>query len=160
MPYDRGWIYRATRGGAIVDVIWAMANHSAVVDVDWLSGPVADFWGERIRVVPPEEMLWAKLYVLQRDRCDWPDVLNLIDAQLEGLQWARLLGRLGNDIPLLGGVLSIYRWLFPERSVEIPGWVWTAVQNNPEFPISESQITRHRAALLDRRPWLREADRC
>ena len=29
-------------------------------------------------MLPPEELIWAKLYVLQRDRSDWPDILNLL----------------------------------------------------------------------------------
>jgi hypothetical protein len=28
LPYDRAWIYRSIRDKVIVDVIWAMANHS------------------------------------------------------------------------------------------------------------------------------------
>src|SRR5262245_56540476 len=26
-PYDRTWIYRATQGGVILDLIWTMPNH-------------------------------------------------------------------------------------------------------------------------------------
>src|SRR3954468_2161933 len=37
-PYQRHWIYRGIRGDAIVDVIWAMANHRADVDDEWIAG--------------------------------------------------------------------------------------------------------------------------
>ncbi|MGH7868364.1 MAG: hypothetical protein ACREP9_12250, partial [Candidatus Dormibacteraceae bacterium] len=37
LPYDRKWIYRSTRSGVIVDVIWAMANKRARVDKSWFA---------------------------------------------------------------------------------------------------------------------------
>src|SRR5688500_3204639 len=37
--YVRHWTYRGYKGDAIVDVIWAMANHRAEVDDRWLMGP-------------------------------------------------------------------------------------------------------------------------
>ncbi|HYF39810.1 MAG TPA: hypothetical protein VD930_08990, partial [Gemmatimonadales bacterium] len=80
--YDRTWIYRASREDIIVDAIWAMANQRAVVDDEWLSrGPEVMVRGERLRAIPVEELIWSKLYVLQRERCDWGDVFNLLDAQ-------------------------------------------------------------------------------
>src|SRR5437868_3435806 len=80
-PYDRNWIYRACRDDIIVDTIWAMANQRAHVDELWLTrGPEVRLNGEPVRTVGAEEMLWDKVYILQRDRCDWPDVLNLVYA--------------------------------------------------------------------------------
>ena len=74
--YDRGWIYRAYLDGVIVDTIWAMANKRTQVDKVWLNGPQILLCGQAVTVIPPEELIWSKLYVLQRDRCDWPDIIN------------------------------------------------------------------------------------
>src|SRR5689334_6703815 len=70
-PYDRKWIYRSVRFGVIVDIIWSMANQRAQVDSEWFerSMPVV-IRGERLQVVPMEEFLWCKLYIMQRDHCD------------------------------------------------------------------------------------------
>jgi hypothetical protein len=58
LPYDRSWIYRASRGDIIVDTIWAMANHRTDVDEGWLSrGPEIAIRGERIRAIPVEELI-------------------------------------------------------------------------------------------------------
>src|SRR5215210_1712277 len=35
LAYDRGWIYRAVRNDAIVDVIWQTPNRRTVVDEEW-----------------------------------------------------------------------------------------------------------------------------
>ena len=91
-PYNREWIYRAFAGDVIVDSIWAMANRRAEVDEGWLSrGPLIRMFGQEFRAIPPEELIWSKLYVLQRDRCDWPDILNLICATGPNLDWNHLI---------------------------------------------------------------------
>jgi len=71
LSYDRAWIYRSYKRSVIVDVIWAMANQRAQVDEVWFEhAPQFKIRGERLLLVPPEELLWCKLYVMQRDRCD------------------------------------------------------------------------------------------
>lgn len=152
-PYDRRWIYRATTDGVIVDVIWAMANHRVQVDNWWMSGPEVELRGRRIRVLPPEVLLWDKLYVFQRERCDWPDAMNLLYFLNGHLDWKVLLERIDDDGELLAGALSVFRWLAPGLAQRIPEWVWETVRLPlcPEEPLPKSN-SRH-AALLDQRPW-------
>ncbi|MBV9268283.1 MAG: nucleotidyltransferase family protein [Acidobacteriaceae bacterium] len=150
-PYDRAWIFRSCRGDTIIDVMWAMANQRAHVDELWLNGPVIDIDGEQIRMLPVEETLWSKLYVLQSDRCDWPDALNILYSSGPKLDWARLLERVADDAPLLGGLLAIFRWLCPEKADEFPAWVWAAVGLKE---LSNAQgCGPERAKLLDSRSW-------
>jgi Nucleotidyl transferase of unknown function (DUF2204) len=148
-PYDRSWIYRGWRDDQIVDVIWQMANHRAGVDEVWLeSGPSIELEGVRVPLIPPEETLWTKLYVLQRERCDWPDALNLISSLGPELDWTRLIERLGSDTALLTAVLSVFAWICPHRALGLPVWIWDRLQaRRPEDG-------EPRAHLLDSRPWL------
>jgi hypothetical protein len=155
LPYDRKWIYRASDGEVIVDIIWAMANQRALVDIAWLTrGPLVELRGEAMRAIPVEELIWCKLYVVQRERCDWGDVLNLIDAQAGRLDWDYLLHRMGEDAPLLSGVLALYRWLSPQRADVIPESIWDrlGVQRLGGHPVDPG-LTPTRARLLDARPW-------
>jgi hypothetical protein len=77
--YERYWIYRSTRGDNIVDVIWGMRNKRAVVDEDWLNEARSVCVCDRqVKVLSPEILVWGKLYVVIRDRSDWPDVFNII----------------------------------------------------------------------------------
>ncbi len=148
-PYDRSWIYRGCRADQIVDVIWQMANHRACVDDVWLdSGPCITLEGDCFPVIPPEETLWTKLYVLQRDRCDWPDALNLISMVGPELDWSRLIERLAADTPLLAAVLSVFGWICPRRSLDLPGWIWERLHLPPP---GKGEARVH---LLDSRPWL------
>jgi len=124
LHYDRGWIYRSTRDNYIVDVIWRMANRRADVDDQWFeNAPSVTVRDAVFKVVPPEELLWHKLYVLQRDRCDWPDVLNLLYAVGPKLDWKYLFGRMEPDLPLLNGVLQVFSWICPGRVSALPDWV-------------------------------------
>jgi hypothetical protein len=152
-PYDRSWIFRSTKNDEIVDVIWTMANHRTEVDQNWIRcGPEVEFGGERIKLIPVEELIWSKLYVLQRDRSDWPDVINLIDRSLHTIDWHRLFDRLGEDAPLLASVLGVYGWLRPEQIEHLPEWLRAKVY--APFKPADPNLTKRRAALIDSRPWL------
>jgi hypothetical protein len=156
LPYDRSWIYRASRDDIIVDAIWAMANQRAPVDARWLShGPEVTIRGVALRAIPVEELIWAKLYIIQRTRCDWTDVLNLIDARAESIEWDHLLTRLEADAPLLAGALSVFGWLAPDRAQDIPQPLWERLNMEPPPPSGDPELTRRRAYLLDSRPWFR-----
>lgn len=154
-PYDRSWIYRGYAGSAIVDVIWAMANQVAEVDEAWLTrGPEIEIEGQRLRLLPVEELLWTKLYVIQRDRCDWPDLLNLIYSRGEAIDWEHLLKRLGKDAPLLTSILTLFVWLCPGRARTIPDWLWGRLKLiKPSPSVRVPEINHHHVGLIDSRPW-------
>jgi Nucleotidyl transferase of unknown function (DUF2204) len=153
-PYDRSWIYRGSRGDIIVDAIWAMANHRADVDRQWLElGKEVVIRGERLRAIPVEELIWSKLYVLQRERCDWPDVLNLLDAQAGSIDWERLVDRLGEDTSLLAGATSVFAWLASDRARIVPSRAWQRLELQPPVEPAAPDLVQSRANLLDSRPW-------
>jgi hypothetical protein len=156
LAYDRAWIYRGTSDGVIVDAIWAMANKRADVDRRWLeAGPTVTMFGETFRVIPPEELIWSKLYVLQRDRCDWPDLLNLLYATGPVLDWDHLLNRVAEDKPLVKGLLSVFSWVCPDVAVLIPQRVWKALElPAPKGQAADPEGRPSRKDLLDTRPWL------
>jgi len=150
--YDRKWIYRSTRDGVIVDIIWAMANQRAQTDEQWFErAPAATVRGEALKIVPMEEFLWCKLYIMQRDHCDWTDVFNLIYAVGPQLDWEHLLARLEEDRPLLKGLLTVYGWLCGEQARELPKWL----RNELDLPELEQPLSRKRdhVRLLDTRGW-------
>jgi hypothetical protein len=150
--YDRWWIYRATKDGVIVDLIWAMANHRAQIDGLWMSGPETTIHGRRVKVLPAEAMLWDKLYIMQRERCDWPDALNLLYAVGPDLDWKMLLARIGDDTPLLAGALTVFQWVAPGRAGKLPAWLRKRFGLSPRAGASPD-YQKPRADLLDRRPW-------
>jgi hypothetical protein len=151
-PYDRRWIFRAIEGRTIVDIIWALANSRAQVDEDWLShGPMVDLFDERMNLVPAEELIFSKLHVVQRERCDWPDVLNLLYVVGAHMDWDRLLARCAGEEKLLAAVLLTFSWIAPGRAEALPEWVWDRLEIPP--PETGPFKDEERIASLDSRPW-------
>jgi hypothetical protein len=152
LPYDRAWIFRSARDGVIVDVMWALANGAGEVEPAWLArGGTAVVRGEPLRLLAPEEMFWSKVHVLQRDRCDWPDLLNLLYATGAGFDWTRLLQRMANNERLLASILTLYAWLAPGRAHRLPDWLWRHLQL--PTPPASPELDEARLALLDTRDW-------
>jgi hypothetical protein len=155
LPYDRQWIYRSTRQGVIVDLIWAMANQRSQVTEDWFQhAPAISLRGEDLHVLPVEELFWCKLYVLQRDRCDWPDLINLLYENGAGMDWDRLISRIEKDTPLLAGVLNLFAWVCPERAARLPARVRKRFHLPPPTQASSEETCREdRVRFLDSRGW-------
>jgi hypothetical protein len=153
LAYDRRWIYRATHGGMIVDVIWSMANQRAEVEATWLdrATPVVAR-GERLQVMPIEEFLWCKVYIIQRDRCDWIDLFNVFYSQGPDLDWDHFIERLGEDVPLLQAVLLVYGWLHPDRAALLPQSLRDRLRL-PEPVAVPEEAWRDRVRWLDSRLW-------
>jgi hypothetical protein len=157
LPYDRAWIYRSHGGEIIVDAIWAMANQRTQFDDGWIKrGPETEFLGEKVRVLPVEELIWAKIYILQRQRCDWPDVLNIIHSRRDSIDWDYLLKRMGDDGLLLSGVLAVYQWLCPGDSKAIPPEAWRRVGIAAPSGDTAPPVDTQRVRLVDSRPWFDE----
>jgi hypothetical protein len=151
-PYDRRWIYRSIQSGVIVDIIWSMANQRAQVDEQWFerSGTLK-LRGQELSIVPPEELMWCKLYILQRDHCDWTDVFNLLYAVGHQLDWPHVLRRLEEDTPLLKAVLNVYGWLCPKYVLKLPEQLFR--QLRMPRPKTVTKQKRNHIRLLDSRGW-------
>lgn len=151
-PYDRRWIYRSTQDGIIVDIIWRLANLQGDVDEAWIEmGPRITLYDETLRLVPPEEMIWSKIYVVQRERCDWTDIINMLYATGERLDWTRLINRLASEQRLLASVLLLFSWLAPGRARKFPEWIWDRL--GIVRPEGGPDRDDDRIARLDSRPW-------
>ncbi len=153
VPYDRAWIFRGYQEGIIVDLIWEMANHHAQVDLLWTQrGREVHLAGMSIRVLPPEELIWTKMYIVQRDRCDWPDLLTILYTQGPNVDWEHLLHRVASDRGLLAGLMAFFSWLCPDRARELPEWIWPKLQLPAPQPDPHGN-EQARVMRIDSRDW-------
>jgi hypothetical protein len=154
VPYDPTWSYRGIRDGYIVDLLWRMLNNRTAIDERWTGcGWEVEIKGVPFRLIPPEELLWSKLYIMRRDRCDWPDIIGLLYAQGPAMDWDHLLNRLKQDAPVLASVSTLFRWLCPAVAARIPAAVWERLgvcigSEGPEGPVDRS-----RTALFKGTDW-------
>jgi hypothetical protein len=152
--YDRSWIFRGYRDGVLFDVIWALPNHRVGIDAEWFAHATSlTLRGRCYQAAPAEELVRVKLYVMQRERCDWVDVLNVLAATVERIAWPRLVERMGRDLPLLHAALAIFNWLCPGRAHALPAWL----RKQFALPRVEAEdlaaTEERRVRLFDSRPW-------
>jgi hypothetical protein len=155
-PYDPGWIFRATRDDLIVDLIWRLPNGVGKVERDWMQrASPARFLGAPVGVTSAADLIWMKLFVLQRERCDWPDIVNIIRGTEGRLDWEHLLGRVGPHAGLLQAALTLYDWLCPGERSFIPEGIRERLH---EMSLNRGSVNGAcRNDLLDSRPWFAAA---
>ena len=118
------WIAKAIHGADFIDILYNSGNGQCVVDDEWFTAATsAEILGYRTRLIPPEEQLWSKIFVQDRDRYDGADSLHLIQACGPQLDWHRLLRRLQGHERVLLSQLILFDYAFPSDRHCVPDWV-------------------------------------
>jgi hypothetical protein len=118
---DRGWIGKAYRGEWFVDLIFSSGNGVAAVDDLWFEhARPARVMGVDALLAPPEEMIWSKAFVLERERYDGADVNHLLRAVGEALDWDRLLFRFDRYWEVLLSHLLLFQFAYPGERSKMP----------------------------------------
>ncbi len=115
------WIAKAWRGNSFVDLIFRAASGLWEVEPEWLARAVpVTMWGVDTQVVAPEELIWSKAGLMDRERYDGNNVLHLLQAEATELDWPRLLELAGDDWPLLLSHLTLFGYVYPDLASLIP----------------------------------------
>jgi hypothetical protein len=118
------WLGKAFCGDDFVDVIFSSGNGACPVDDAWFENAVDDVvLGMPVMLVPPEEMLWQKGLIMERERFDGADVVHVLRAQAERLDWPRLLSRYGEHWRVLYAHLVLFGFVYPSERARLPAWV-------------------------------------
>ena len=117
---DEHWIAKALKD-ATIDLIFGMSNGIGFVDRDWhRHSRSALFTGTPVRVAPPEELIWHRLFIGERHRFDMADVVHLILCRGDALDWDRLLARVGDCWRLLASQLHFFDFVYPDFRGRVP----------------------------------------
>ncbi len=120
VPYPH-WLAKAWSGAHFLDIIYGAGNGLTGVDQDWFEHAVNDIvLGVEVRLVAPEEMIWSKAFVQERERYDGADIAHLLRALAEDLDWDRLLRRFGENWRVLLGHLILFGFVYPGERERIP----------------------------------------
>src|SRR5690349_19609266 len=92
---DERWLARITRGELFVDVIYNMPTVTTHVTDEWFTdAPTAELFGAKVRLVPPTQFIWSKIFVQDHHRYDGADVPHMILKRHEEVDWRRLLSHM------------------------------------------------------------------
>jgi hypothetical protein len=118
------WLAKAWIVERFVDVIYRSGNGVCVVDDDWFAHAIpADLLGIPVRLCPPEEIIWSKGYVMERERFDGADIAHIIRQSGQDFDWRRLLRRFGPDWRILFAHLVMFGFIYPGERDKVPSWV-------------------------------------
>ncbi len=115
------WLAKITRRDDQVDLIFNAGNGVCPVDDDWFRHAVpSSVLGVPVMLSPVEEMIWSKAFVMERERFDGADVLHLLNACADTLDWSRLTRRFGRHWRVLFAHLTLFGFVYPSERRRIP----------------------------------------
>jgi hypothetical protein len=153
-PGDNTWILHAIKNDTLVDLIWEPPNHLRTVDTPMIAGgDDGEFLGVPVRFLSADELIWSKVFTLNRHRCDWPDIWHVIRARPSNLDWSNLLEHMGEQWPVLTSCIIMFDWTFPQDREAIPNGIRDDLKRlHRERSNAEPEYQLEREELLD--PWL------
>ena len=118
------WLAKAHCGDNVVDLIFSSGNGVALVDDDWFRHSVAEIVLDvPVRLIPAEEMIWSKAFIMERERYDGADVAHILRACADSLDWPRLLRRFGAGWRVLLQHLVLFGFIYPCERSRVPAAV-------------------------------------
>jgi hypothetical protein len=155
------WLAKVYSEQAFVDLIFGSGNGIARVDDGWFrQAPQAEVLGVPVSVCPPEETIWSKSYIMERERYDGADVAHLLRACGPQLDWQHLLERIGTDGNVLLSHLLLFSFVYPSEAPVIPDWVMTQLWQRQRRERGPGAARRTcRGTLLSREQYLMDIDK-
>ncbi|OQW32278.1 MAG: hypothetical protein A4E19_19815 [Nitrospira sp. SG-bin1] len=118
------WICKAWKEDHVIDIIFGSGNGICAVDAEWFGeAPKVVLLGEPAYLVPVEEMIWSKAFVMDRERYDGADIAHLFHACSRTLDWSRLLRRFHAHWRVLFSHMILFGYVYPGRRLHIPRWL-------------------------------------
>jgi hypothetical protein len=115
------WLGKAWQHDDFVDLVFASGNGVCAVDDGWFEHAVeTQVLGMPVKIVPCEEFIWQKSFVMERERFDGADVMHLLRARATQLDWRRLTDRFDANWPLLYTYLVFFTFVYPGESAALP----------------------------------------
>lgn len=150
---DARWLAKIIKGDYFIDIIFDTVNNICKVDDSWFTHSVkGEFEGYEVSFIAPEELIWLKSYVQNRERFDGADINHVILKTGRQLDWKRLLDRLDQHWHILLANILIFQFAYPSEYREIiPKWLFDELLRRSaeqyDLPPAEEKVCR--GPLLD-----------
>jgi hypothetical protein len=150
---DARWLAKIRQGDYYIDIIFDTVNNICKVDDSWFKFAERGVYeGLDVLFMAPEELIWLKSYVQNRERFDGADINHIILKSGRNLNWQRLLERLDQHWHILLAELLIFQFTYPsEYNQIVPKWIFDElirrVSEQYDLPQAEEKVCR--GPLLD-----------
>ena len=150
---DEHWLAKATSGEYFVDLIYGMGNGMSFIDDGWIRNSHQGILAATpVRIAPPEELIWHRLFISERHRHDMSDIVHLMLCVGEALDWERLVSRVGENWPLLLSQVLMFAYVYPGHKSNIPAWVPERLleRARQEFAREDEDVDLTRGPVISR----------
>ena len=115
------WLGKVYYDDLFIDIIFSSGNGLCEVDDLWFKhAEPGRVFGFPVKFCPPEEMIWSKAFVMERERYDGGDIAHLLLKWAERLDWHRLVSRFGPHWRVLLSHLVLFGYIYPSERHLIP----------------------------------------
>lgn len=161
------WLAKVHFGEHFIDLIYRAGNGLCEVDDVWFEHTITRKVFDRpLRICPPEEIIWQKAFIMERERFDGGDVQHLLRSHAETMDWRRLLARFGDDWRVLFSHLVVFGFVYPDEKDRIPRGVMKELTHRlqAESVASKADLAKPEAllcqgTLLSRAQYLPDVER-
>jgi Nucleotidyl transferase of unknown function (DUF2204) len=157
------WLGKAFYRNLFVDIIFRSGNGVSEVDDTWFEHAVdGEVLGVPTKLCPPEEIIWMKAFIMDRERYDGGDIAHLLRACVRDLDWQRMLSNFGAYWRVLLSHLLLFGFIYPSEAALVPREIMSELldrlrveTDNPPDPVSTNNPERVcRGTLLSRKQFL------
>jgi len=159
-PHWLGKAFGGRNREFFVDIVYSGGNGVAEVDDAWFEhASYGEALGIPVRLMPLEEMIWSKAFVMERERFDGADVVHLIRAGQGTLDWSRLVRRFGEHWRILLAQLILFTYIYPNDPHpqqiidELVDRLKSEPPANPELRICRGTLLSRAQYLVDVGRW-------
>jgi predicted nucleotidyltransferase len=122
---DARWLSKIFKGDHFIDVIFDSVNNIWLMDDSWFDKAyTGELFGIEVKYIPPEELIWSKIYVQNRERYDGADVNHTILKCGPTLDWEKLYRYMDRHWHLLLGQIINFQFVYPSDRDLIPRWLF------------------------------------
>jgi hypothetical protein len=150
---DVRWLAKVFKDDFYIDIIFDSSNSICKIDDSWFQFAVkTEVEGINTLLIPPEELIWSKIYIQNRERYDGADINHIILKYGKQLDWKRLLYRLDQHWHILLAQLIIFQFVYPaDYHGIIPKWLFDELigRANEQYELPESKEKVCRGPLID-----------
>ena len=115
------WLAKATFEEDKLDLIFRAGNGLCEVDNSWFERARDDeLLGAPVKLCAPEEMIWMKAYIMERERFDGADIAHILRCWAADMDWPHLVRRFGPDWRVLLSHLVLFGYIYPGERARIP----------------------------------------